>query len=198
MNKYIRFGTFFSVMAGCVAILIMAALSSGCATATVDAPACDSQSVSLGTVPSLPLGVSTSVTLPPAPVSFDLSDPLKKVSDVADSVQVSVNSLVIDNSSNDLDWVRSVSATIKGSAQDGSTPEVPFASGQWSTAPGSSLGLSVSMPSDQVLKYLQSGQVTINITASGDVSSSAVAAGTQLSNSVQLCVEAQGSVSKSL
>ncbi len=199
MRKTIGLIAFAAVMIGCLAVLVLAGISMvGCVSATVDAPVCDTQSTNLGTFPALPsVGASASVTLPPAPVSFDLSDPLKKVTDVADSVQVSVNSLSIANSG-DLDWVRSVSVTIKGSAQDGSTPEAPFASGQWSGPPGQSLDLTVAMSGDQVLKYLQSGQVTLNVTASGDVSTSAVAAGTQLTNDVQLCVAAQGSVSKSL
>ncbi len=199
-RKIIGWITFAAIMLGCVVVLALAGASMiGCATATVDAPVCDTQSANLGTAPALPsVGVSQTVTLPPAPVSFDLSDPLKKVTDVADSVQVSVNSLTIDNSSHDLDWVRGVQVSITGSATDGSTDAADFASGSWSGPPGTSLSLSVAMSGDKVLHYLQSGQVTLNITASGDASTSAVPAGTQLVNGVNLCVDAQGTVSKSL
>lgn len=192
------------VMAGCLTIigLATAACLSGCATATVDVPACDTQSTNLGTVPSFPPGLAppATVSLPPAPVSFDISDALKKVSDVADSTQVTVTSLTIDNTSGDLSWVRSVNVTITGSATDGSTPEIPFASGQWSGDPGGTLSLSLasSMTGDKVLSYLQSGQVTLKVAVTGDPSAMALPAGTQLQNSVSLCVDAQGTISKSL
>lgn len=193
-------GIFALTMAGCLVIIGLAAATlSGCATATVDVPACDSQSTMLGTVPSFPPGVAPplSISLPPAPVSFDLSDALKKVGDVADSENVSVSSFSIDNTSGDLSWVRSLNATITGSATDGSTPETAFASGQWSGDPGTTLNLNVSLSGDKVLHYLQSGQVTLNLAVTGDPSA-APAPGTQLNNSVNLCVDAQGTVSKSL
>lgn len=197
-------GIFALVMAGALTIigLATAACLSGCATATVDVPACDTQSTNLGTVPSFPPGVAppATVSLPPAPVSFDISDALKKVSDVADSEQVTVTSLTIDNSAGDLNWVRSVNTTITGSATDGSTPEVAFASGSWSDTPGASLSLTLdqSMLGDKVLHYLQSGQVTLNVSVTGDPSAMTLPAGTQLQNSVTLCVDAQGTISKSL
>lgn len=192
-------GIFALTMAGALVILGLAACTlSGCATATVDAPVCDSESVNLGTTPSGHPAGSLLVTLPPAPVQFNLSDALKKVSDVADSVQVTVNGLTIDNTTHDLDWIRAVSVTATGSAMDGSTPETPFASGQWSGNPGTSLGLTVIMPGDTVLHYLQSGQVTLNITVTGDVSAMSIPPGTQLNNTVTLCVDTQGTVSKSL
>lgn len=194
-------GIFTLTMAGALAILSMAACTlSGCATATLDAPVCYTQSTNFGTVPSFPAGVAppATVSLPPVPVSFDVSDTLKKVGDIANSEQVTVNSLTIDNSSGDLSWVRSVSATITGSATDGSTNEASFASGQWSGDPGGSLVLNVTMSGDQVLHYLQSGKVTLNLTVTGDPSAMTLPAGTQLQNSVDLCLDVQGTVSKSL
>lgn len=192
--------TFAMIMVGCLVILGLAGASLvGCATATVDVPACDTQTTNFGTAPALPsVGVSTMVTLPPVSVPFDISDALKKISDVADSEQVTVTGLTIDNSTGDLSWLRSVNATVTGSATDGSTPEAPFASGQWSGDPCPSLSLNVTMSGDQILHYLQSGQVTLNLTATGDVSAMSVPAGTQLTNSVTLCVDAQGTISKSL
>lgn len=197
-RKIVGWAVFTAIMTGCVAVLVLAGISMvGCVSATVTAPACDTQSVNLGNAPTLPVGVSATVTLPPAPVTYDFSDALKKVSDVSSGVKATIDSLAITNTG-DLDWVRSVSVTIKGSATDGSTPETAFASNQWSDSPGSSLGLNVTMDGDTTLKYLKSGPVTLNFTVSGDVSSGSVAPGTPLTNDANLCLTAQGSVDKSL
>jgi hypothetical protein len=187
-------GIFALIMAGCLVIIGLAgATMVGCATATVDVPACDMQSTNFGTVPSTHAASSTVVTLPPAPVSFDLSDAIKKIGDVADSEQINVTSFTIDNSTGDLSWVRSVNVSL----QDGTL----LASGQWGGDPGSSLSLALNpqLSGDQILGYLKAGPVNLNIVVAGDVAAAAaVPPGTQLQNNVNLCVDAQGTVSKSL
>jgi hypothetical protein len=197
--KAIAYIVFLSVLTTCF----------GCVSATVSEPSlCDTQTVSFGSIPpevsqaiqaAQSSGVSIApqqVNLPPQDVSYDFSSTLKKVSDIANDLQVDITQLVITNTG-DLNWVRSVSVQITGSAEDGSTQPAPLATYSTTGQPGSELSVNVQMSGAELLHYLESGTITLDFSLSGEVSESNLPSGS-LSNTVNLCVSASGKFSKSL
>jgi hypothetical protein len=178
-------------------LLIATLIAVGCATGHVSEPSvCNTHTADFGTAPTFPAGTlpnqTVTVTMPSQPVSFDFSDPIKKVTDVASNLQINVTSLTISNSSHDLDWVHSVDVKIQGSAMDGSTPEAEFGKAD------TSLEVHVTMSGDTILHYMQSGKVTLTFMVSGDLSPNTVPNGSSLSNDVNFCLAVSGDVSKSL
>ena len=171
-----------------VIVLGIAAICA-CVTATVDAPnVCDTTSI--GTIPAAP-AVLAGVSVPP--VSFsrpsDLSGTIKKISDVADGVNVSVTQLFL-NGDSDLQWISQVDVSVNGGTPD--TPDAPLASYKSSGVdPGNSINLTVQMDTNTAYRYL-SNPVTLTFTVAGQVPDQAVV----LTNT--MCVEATGNFSKSL
>jgi hypothetical protein len=168
----------------------------GCVSATVADGICDKQTVDFGTVPTIPAGtlpnVSVAVSLPPQTITMDLSKDITQVDKVADQLQATISSLMINNSSHDLDWVRSVDVQV--AASDGSLPQAELGNGKF-TGASSELDLNVTMDADTALHYLSNGSVTLTITVSGEVSSSTIPNG-ELTNDVQLCANVSGHFSK--
>ena len=101
------------------------------------------------------------------------------------------------NSLGNLDWIKIVEIQITGSANDGSTPPTKLASYTTTTEPGSEISVDVVMNGDQVLKYLESGPITLGFTLSGSVDESDLPSG-DLSESASMCVSVSGKFSKSL
>lgn len=170
-------------------ILIALAAIVGCATGTVSEPVCYSQDVNFGSLPTVPAGTLPSapvaVTLPPQSISFDLSDTVNKVTDVAKDVKADVTSFAVVGS--DLNWVDNVDVSIAG-ASPFNTPSVKFASGTPSS-------LTVSMDDVTLVHYLESGSVTLTFTLSGKVDSDTASHVTSLDNNAKICMVVSGSAS---
>lgn len=166
--------------------ILLSILMVACATATVDVPVCADHEV--GTVPASPI---TGVTIPPISfqVPLDLSDSLKKVDDVSKEVSVVINQLLL-TSDTDLQWITQVDVSITGDTIDTHTAPLATYKSDGSD-PGKSLPLTVIMSGDLVINYLRIPS-TLTFTVSGMAQTHPVT----LSNT--LCVQATGSVSKSL
>ena len=143
-----------------------------CANVTVDEPSiCDSKSLSQ--LPSVPVGVTPPPGISTPPISFsqtlDLSSTLSKINNVADSVNITVNDLMLDNSSGAMSWVSDIEVdiTAQGMPSRVLTKYTLTSSDQSST----SLSLPVSMDSSTLYSYLSSGPVTLTFTFSGGVPS---------------------------
>lgn len=178
----------------------MVVAATACASVTVEAPACYSNTIDFGMLPPIPANTlpdtMVAVSLPPQSISYDFSSDLGKVGDVVNELTAQVTELTLTDTTGDLSWVRSILVQIDGSASDGSTPTATLASGSWKTAPGGEMDLSVSMDSTTLYHYMQAGSITITFTLSGEVSSSTVSNTTDLSNGVTMCILASGSFSK--
>jgi hypothetical protein len=171
--------------------LIAASLLVGACSvsATVSDPSiCDSVEV----VATIPVSPIPGVVLPPLTftVNYDFSSTLNKVGDVADQLQANVNQLSISNNG-DLDWVNELDVSVSGSTSD--TPVVALASySKGSGTPGNTVELTLKLDTATMLRYLQSGPITLTFTVSGTTPTQPVS----LSNT--FCVAVSGHFSKSL
>jgi hypothetical protein len=183
--------------------------SVGCISANITEPsACDSDDINFGTIPSevtqaLALaqasGValpSEAVTLPPQSVTEDFSGALNDITDITPNVQASITQLLVSNNGN-LNWVRGVNVQITGSDPTDTTPQAPLATYTSSSVPGGELSVNVVMPGTTLLTYLESGPVTLTFTLNGVVTSKTVPSG-QLSSTINVCISASASLSKSI
>jgi hypothetical protein len=184
----------------------------GCASATVSEPnACDTESTSfilpaLPTIPAQYASVATcsqySLNVPPvsANTSVDVSDAIAKLNSVAKNINVGVNSLTIDNTNGEFNWIGSMDIGV--STQD--LPMMALATyAAPASGPGTTLDAKVEMSGADVPKYLGSGSATLTITLRAqDVSAcQAMVLETlpsSVSTSVKLCVDVSGDFSKSL
>jgi hypothetical protein len=189
--------------------LVSLVMAVGCANATVEEPsACDSDNINFGTIPSevtqaLALaqasGValpSEAVTLPPQSVTEDFSGALNDITDITPNVQAAITQLLVSNNGN-LNWVRGVNVQITGSDPTDTTPQAPLATYTSSSVPGGELSVNVVMPGTTLLTYLESGPVTLTFTLNGVVTSKTVPSG-QLSSTINVCISASASLSKSI
>lgn len=182
-------------------------LYAGCVSGNVSEGACDMQDVSfpLPVLPTPPVNAPTnwSFTLPALtapPITEDFSGTISKVSDVATSVNVMVNSLTLD--SQNLSWVSGITISIAGIGSN--YPMATLAT--YTPTPGSnvsSLTSQVVMPNSTLLSYLESGPVTLSVTiASSTVDATTVqqlqALNGNVNASINLCITASANVSKSL
>ena len=163
-----------------VLILAVSMALSACVQMTVDAPGvCDSQP--LGTVPASPVPVSN-----PPPLSysqtFDFSDTVKKVNNVADSSNVTITQFVLTGDS-DLGWVKEVTVTVGGQV---------FASYISGVHPQNSITMQVQMDSQTLTELLQH---PINLLFTLRASSAPLVA---VNFSANLCVDVSAQVNKSL
>jgi hypothetical protein len=149
---------------------LVALMAISCANVSVDEPSiCDSKS--LTSLPSVPVGVTVPSGISTPPISFsqqlELSGTLSKINSVADDVSVTVNQLVLDNTTGSLAWVQYVEVDI---ATDGmpSQPVVKFSPPPGSMN-GSSIDLPVLMDPSTLYSYLSAGPVTLTFTLSGSV-----------------------------
>lgn len=171
-------------------IVIIVAMMLSCVSATVTAPdVCNSTTV--GTVPASPVadlqGSLPKDLLPPFPL--DLSDTLKKISDLSPDSSVTVTQLSLTGDSN-LQWLTNVMVSIKGDTPD--APDVDFATyDSDGSDPGTSLPLTLKMDSVTAKRYL-SQPATLTFALTGTAPTQEVV----LSNT--MCVEASGKFDKSL
>ncbi len=166
--------------------LLLALSVAGCVSATVTEPSlCDTSS--LGNVPASP---AAGVVLPPHTFTdtLDLSQSISKVTDVANQLTVDVNQLTVDG--NDMSWVTGMTVSIQGSGDN--TPEVLFATFKSNGTEDTSIPLTVTMDSNTLLSYLESGPVTLSVEVTGTAPLQPVT----MTNT--LCVMVSGSFSKSL
>jgi hypothetical protein len=188
-----------------LALAVALCLAVGCATGTVAESACDSQSVSVPfpSIPSLPHLPSGAVEIPELaapPFNEDLSSTLDKVSKVADSLSLTIQSLTVDNTNHDFDWISNVDAYITGSGTN--QPRTLLASYQMDGV-SSVLSVSEVLDPNTLLLYLEAGSVQFDLVFGAATVSAADAKkleglGSSLTTTVNLCVLANGSVSKSL
>ena len=184
----------------------------GCVSATVaDNNICDSKQItfSVPTLPTLPdaglpTGLPTTYPLPSISqtTTFDFSNSLSKIDDVASNLSVAVNLLTVDNSSGEFDWVQSVKIQIEGNTID--TPLATLAT--YNSADGGAsteLNVQVEMSPSIILNYLKNGPVILTFT----IASSMVSVDTvrllemlngQIATSVNMCVAVSGSFNKKL
>lgn len=165
---------------------LMAAVLSGCVSATVTEPSlCDTSS--LGSVPASPVA---GIVLPPHTFTdtFDFSQTIDKVTDVANQLTIDVNQLTVDG--NDMSWVTGVIVSIQGSGDN--TPEAQLATFTSNGTQDQSVPLTVTMDSDTLLSYLESGPITLSVEVTGTAPLQPVT----MTNT--LCVMVSGSFSKSL
>ena len=191
-----------------ILVLVSSMIASvGCVSGSVSAPACDTQSVSIPLPPlpsgNIPPGLTFDIpALDSPPFSEDFSSTLNKVSDAVSSVQVVVSSLTLDNKTGYLSWAKSITVYVQGS-DTVKTPKAVLATYTASPDVGQTLSVDVTMDSDTLLTYLESGVVlfTIELGAT-QINSQTVeflqGAHGSLSTSVNLCIVATGSESKSL
>ena len=199
----------------CAAVLSMV----GCITATISEPdACDTKSMSFDlsqamssvqshlpsgeTISSLCASAGTNNTLtfqlPPLSTTtdFDFSDVLKKVTDVASSVSVSVNQLMLDNAQGQLDFVSHAEVDVSGNG----LPMAVLATYDASKVMSKELNVKVEMDAATMLTYLKSGPLTLTITMDSNpvflAEVCSLAGMPNLSSSVNLCIAASGSFSK--
>lgn len=170
---------------------LIALMAISCANVTVDEPSiCDSKSLSQ--LPSVPVGVTVPVGTVSTSFSqtLDLSSSLSKINNVANSVNITVNDLMLDNSAGNMAWVSAIEVDI---AAQGMQSQVLSKYTLTSSDQGSSsITLPVTMDSDTLYDYLSSGPVTLTFTFSG----SATTQTPELSGS--MCVSATASKQLSL
>lgn len=197
----------------------------GCASGTITEPsACDSDSLSFplpSTLSNLPPAIVVDagaflgsvdagglLELPPViqTKSLDFSSTLQKITDITSDVTVGLNSLTLDNSQGQFDWLQTVSVTMQGTTSN--TPSIPLATYMSTGTPGAEINLmsSVLASPDQMLAYFESGQVTLTITLGGakgtPISQSTLnmllTLNGTLSTNLAVCISASASLSKSL
>lgn len=201
--------SFKSVIATTVAATMVLA---GCLTVDVADPAiCDSQAVSfpapsVPTIPSQYQGTATcsmySVTIPSVSTTttVDLSQSLSKLDNVADQLSITVTELTLDNSHGFFNWAPSVDVQISGKG----LPMKELAHYIMpQTGMPSQVSFQVVMSGNDALTYLNNGPATLTIslnsaTVTACDAETVLANGSNLSSSVNLCVYAHGSFSKSL
>lgn len=189
-----------------------AMFSMACATATITEPSsCEEQSVSFSTpaVPTIPSqfdSVATcsmySVNIPDVSTTttVDLSDAISKLNKVADNLSVAVQSVAIDNSNGEFNWVDSVSVGVSTN----NLPMIPIANYTAPTGgPGETIQPDVVISAADSIKYLGNGPATLTVVlhAQNATACQAMVLKTMpstLSSSANLCVSASGTVSKSL
>jgi hypothetical protein len=204
-----------------ISCAIILSCLSGCISAQISEPsACDSKSVffylsdALSEVQSqLPSGetisglcavnasaVTGSFQLPPLSTStdFDFSSDLKKIDDVANSLTVQVNQLMLDNVNNEFGFVFSVEVDMQGQG----LPSVVLATYTASKTMSSELNVDVKLNADKVLSYLEAGSVTLSVTLNSKpvtlTQLCRLASMQSLGSAAHMCIAASGSVSKSL
>jgi len=197
--------TVISTLGGIFAAIIMA----GCVSATADEPSvCDSKNVvfDLPTLPSVPPNAPSdySATIPSlstTTTSVDFSTTLNKVSDIADSVQIAVNQLVLSNPNGQFDWVQNLSVSIN----DGDAgPSVVIATYTASNVSGSApLTPTLVASNDTIFQYFKAGPVELTITlGSATVNASTLSMLESLNGNIgttiSICMDVNGHVSKSL
>lgn len=169
-----------------ISALLLCLGLSACVSAQVTEPSlCDTSS--LGSVPAFPVA---GVALPPHTFTdtFDFSQTISKVTDVANQLTIGVTQLTVDG--NDMSWVTGVTVSIEGSGEN--TPQVEFATFTSDGRQDQSVPLTVTMDSDTLLSYLESGPITLSINVTGSAPLQTIT----MTNT--LCVMASGSFSKSL
>jgi hypothetical protein len=164
-------------------LVVMATVLVGCLDVQISEPQICSLK-SLGTVPGSALA---GVSLPPLTLTqtVDLSSPLSKLSDVASSLTVSVNSLDLLGN-NSLSWVQALTVSVDN--QTLATYTRPVAD----TGSSNDLTLTVVMPADQLEPLLAAGPVNLSFT----LTAMAPAQDTELSTN--LCVAVSGKVDRHL
>lgn len=191
--------------------LLVSIILIACATATVTEPsACQSQAVAFAApaVPAIPSQYQDSsmcslflVNVPAesTTVSLDLSDTVSQLNKVADSLNVNVTSLTIDNSQHLLDWTDQLDIFVQ--SKDGRLSMMKLAHYAKVMPVPSSLEVLVVMSGNDMLKYLSvplTMTITINGTSVTACQAEALMATGNINSSINLCVSADGTVSKYL
>jgi hypothetical protein len=180
-------------------------LSVACVSGSVSESACSTQSVSVPfpSIPSLPHLPSGAVEIPELaapPFNEDLSSTLDKVSNIADSLSLTIQSLTVDNTNHDFDWVSDVDVYITGTGSG--QPKTLLASYQ-STGASPVLNINEVLDPDTLLSYLEAGSVQIELvfgatTVNATQASLLAEHHGSLNTTVNLCVQVSGTISKQL
>jgi hypothetical protein len=174
----------------------------GCASATVTEPTvCESQSVafSFPKLPSVPVSVSGSVTIPfvQTSTSLDVSSSFDKVTSVAKNLQVTIQGFDITAPNNELGWVQRSQIWMQKGTDLTTQVTLGFLLGD---------NFILQATGNQMLDYFSSGPVTLTIDL-GSPGGTVVDASTlqmlqnlngQVSASMDICLSVSGSFSKSL
>jgi hypothetical protein len=146
---------------------------------------------------------SSAYTLPPqsTTTTFDFSNDLSNVKDVASDLTLKINQLLLDNAGGDLSFVSSVEVDMQGSDTT-SFPTFVFATYTApTTGPGSELNFVVNADTNKITSYLEGGQVQLTITLNSNpmtLSKACNILGNGISSNVYMCVAVQGSFSRKL
>lgn len=178
----------------------------GCATGSVSEGVCDTKTVSwsVPNLPTIPVSLSKSgcgsqtfmvPNVESAPFTEDFSKTLSDISDVVSTLTVSVDSLTLDNSNGDFNWVSGVTVDIEGAVS--MTPRTTLAT-YTMTGPVSTINLNVVMDSNTLQLYMESGPVQLWVTLDGgtiDCSTLQTLANTNghLDSKMGLCLTVSGS-----
>ena len=164
----------------------------GCATATVNVDnVCATATLpSIPAAPVLPAGQSYPSATFSRSIPFDFSQTLSKVDSAANSLNVSVNQLLLSNTTGDLTWVSEILVSINN--QDSSSDSEPLASFHNDGTESNDVQMQVDMDSTTLLTYLSAGPVELTFSITGTVPTTP----TTLSNT--MCVSVAASVSKGI
>ena len=191
-------------------VVFCAVLVVGCVQANIsDQSVCDGQSIMfvLPVLPPVPSGTMGQVDMPQVSTttSVDFSSALSNVSNIANNVQVSINSMTIDNPNGELSWVHMLEVDMTGSPAS-QYPQTQLAI--YNGGGGSELTPTLTASADTVLQYFKSGQTTLTITLGSSAGTMVDAATVSMlqglpgypnvSSAVNVCMSVQGSVSKSV
>jgi hypothetical protein len=141
-----------------------------CATVSVDEPSiCDSRN--LEEIPTVPVGLSVPVGVKLPNISYsqqlDVSSTLSKITNVANSINVVVNQLVLNNSTGNLSWMSYVEVDIAANNM-ANMPIVQYTL-QPTDEDASSINLPLIIDPNKLLTYLSSGPITLTFSISASI-----------------------------
>lgn len=199
-----------------IRLSIVGLLVGACVSAKVSEPSiCDTRAVSwnIPSLPTVPAQYQSALTCSQysamvpeasAPINFNFSDSINKVSNVANNLNINIDQLTLSSPKLPLDWVQGVEVWVPGSEDSGGTPQelATYEMPEGGTSDGT-LNVKVIMAPNQILNTLEAGPVDLTINLMGGMATACdietiLNAGSTLNGTVRMCVSVSGDFKKSL